>query len=516
LRTPQIDADAKFRVRTVISVCDENNFRLTMASEIVEAFDRLRHDQPDRKLIYLPARGEAWSTVDIWECTMRIRQTLRTANVSNDALVLSAIGNHPAAFAVLLACRAESLPLLPVDGGTSSQEIASIAGEFGARVAILPAGRTLAGFADPIPIEPALAILASSRQPSPRSHRGAILKLTSGSTGLPRAAAAAESALVSDGTLLAAAMDITPYDVQIAAIPLSHSYALGNLVMPLLLHGTAIVLRDGFVPQRIAEDAHAFQARHLPGVPYMFEHFVTHPPIGGWPSPLTRLISAGALLKAETAERFRQAFAVKIRAFYGTSETGGIAFDDSDDTAGEGMVGLPLPGVTVTLRRDLATEARVGRVHVRSRSVALGYTDGDEASGFCDGGFLTGDVGYIDDAGELTLTGRVSTFVNVAGRKVQTEEVERALREFAGLIDVRVFGVTDAKRGEQLVACVAFADGPRSVVELRQFCATRLAAHKIPRVFVFVAEIPLSDRGKTDRAHMERLARAEIARAGAL
>ena len=94
--------------------------------------------------------------------------------------------------------------------------------------------------------------------------------------------------------------------MQIAAIPLSHSYGLGNLVMPLLLHGTAIVLRDGFVPQRIPDDARRLQARHLPGVPYMFEHFATHPPAGGWPPSLTRLVSAGAPLKADTAERFRQ------------------------------------------------------------------------------------------------------------------------------------------------------------------------------------------------------------------
>jgi acyl-CoA synthetase (AMP-forming)/AMP-acid ligase II len=122
----------------------------------------------------------------------------------------------------------------------------------------------------------------------------------------------------------------------------------------------------------------------------------------------------------------------------------------------------------------------------------------------------------MDQAGQLTLIGRVSTFVNVAGRKVQTDEVERTLREFPGLLDAKVFGVDEARRGEQLVACVAFASPPPSVVELRRFCGARLAAHKIPRVFVFLPKIPLSDRGKTDRAHLERLARAEIARAGML
>jgi long-chain acyl-CoA synthetase len=311
-------------------------------------------------------------------------------------------------------------------------------------------------------------------------------------------------------------MDIKPRDAQIAAIPLSHSYALGNLVMPLLLQGTAIVLRDGFVPQRIPDDAQAFHARHLPGVPYMFEHFATHPPVGGWPPSLTRLISAGALLKAETAERFRQTFGVKVHSFYGTSETGGIAFDDSDAAVADGVVGSALPGVSITLRPELGTEPTLGRVHVKSCAVSIGYAGADDSDAFCDNGFLTGDRGHIDHTGRLTLIGRVSTFVNVAGRKVQTDEVERTLREFPGLVDVRVFGVDDHRRGEQLVACVAFASVPPSVVELRRFCGVRLAVHKIPRVFVFVPEIPLSDRGKTDRALLERLARAEIARAGML
>jgi long-chain acyl-CoA synthetase len=488
-----------------------------MPSEIVEAFDKLRRDQPERKLVYLPARGEALSTVDIWESVTRIRHTFRTARVGHGALVLSAVGSHPAALAVLLACRAESLPLLPVDGGTTTQEITAAAAEFGARVAIVPEGRELPGFTNPIPVQRGLVVVTSGLGPATHVHSGAaILKLTSGSTGLPRAALAPESALVSDGTTLAAAMDIKPSDVQIAAIPLSHSYALGNLVMPLLLHGTAIVLRDGFVPQRIPDDAQAFHARHLPGVPYMFEHFATHPPVGGWPPSLTRLISAGALLKAETAERFRQTFGVKVHSFYGTSETGGIAFDNSAACVADGIVGFALPGVTVTLRPDLTTEPTLGRVHVKSSAVSTGYAGTDDSDAFCDSGFLTGDVGHLDNAGQLTLIGRVSTFVNVAGRKVQTDEVERALRDFPGLTDVTVFGVDDARRGEQLVACVAFASRPPSVVELRRYCGARLAAHKIPRVFVFVPKMPLSDRGKTDRAQLERLARAQMARAGML
>ena len=88
-------------------------------------------------------------------------------------------------------------------------------------------------------------------------------------------------------------MGIRPDDTQIAAIPLSHSYGLGILMMPLLMQGTALVLRDSFVPHQLPADARRFGARVFPGVPFMFEYFLANPPAGGWPPGLQRLISAG-------------------------------------------------------------------------------------------------------------------------------------------------------------------------------------------------------------------------------
>ena len=86
-------------------------------------------------------------------------------------------------------------------------------------------------------------------------------------------------------------------------------------------------------------------------------------------------------------------------------------------------------------------------------AVASGYTDGDGGA-FVDGGFLSGDRGAFDACGRLTLVGRVSSFVNVAGRKVQPDEVERVLRAMPGVDDVRVVAAADARRGQQLVACI--------------------------------------------------------------
>jgi long-chain acyl-CoA synthetase len=243
----------------------------------------------------------------------------------------------------------------------------------------------------------------------------------------------------------------------------------------------------------------------------MFDFFLTHPPADGWPPNLCRLISAGARLPPDTVRGFLDRFGHKIHTFYGASESGGISFDDSDEIAID-TVGRPLPGVTITFRADEHTPRGVGRVHIRSAGVATGYVGGGSEE-FCDGGFLTGDYGRFDSEGRLILTGRVSSFINVAGKKVQPAEVEDVLRQMPGVRDVRVVARPDPQRGEQVVACLvmdpARADAVNTLA-VRQFCSARLAAFKIPRTVVVLDAIPLTARGKTDRRALEEAIRLRI------
>jgi acyl-coenzyme A synthetase/AMP-(fatty) acid ligase len=222
-----------------------------------------------------------------------------------------------------------------------------------------------------------------------------------------------------------------------------------------------------------------------------------------WPSTLETVISAGAPLDPPVARELADRTGCRIQSLYGTSETGGIAFDAAP-VAGEVSMGPPVPGVTLEFRPDDAAAPGTGRILVRGPAVSCGYAGGD-ASAFVDGGFLTGDLGSLDGSGRLRLTGRVSAFVNVAGRKVQPEEVEGVLRTHPGVADARVFGVPDAQRGERLAACVVARDAGLGVVALRAFCADRLAAYKIPRALVLVADLPRDERGKVNRRALEAL-----------
>lgn len=489
-------------------------------SELVERFRRVLRERPHRPLIHHASAGVSWTAGDLDAAARTLEAWLAAAGVGADHLVLLATGNRPSTFLAWLACRALGAAILPVDPGTTAVEMRALAARFGATLALLPPGETGTGHPGaPIPSPPQVrAFRLPDAEPAPNVYRGAaVLKLTSGSTGLPKATFTTEAQLLLDSEHIVEAMDIRAADVQVAAIPLSHAYGLGNLLVPALIQGTAVVLREGFVPHQIPGDARRFSARVFPGVPFMFDHFVGAPPDGGWPPTLSRLISAGARLEAATVRQFADAFGVKIHSFYGTSETGGIAFDDSDTIWEAPPVGRAMPEVALTLRPEDGAPPDGGRVHVGGPAVSTGYAGEPTADGaFVDGGYLTGDVGRFNGEGRLFLTGRVSMFINVAGRKVQPEEVEQVLREVPQIDDVRVVAAPDAARGQQIVACVVARDGWADLLALRRFCAGRLAPHKIPRAVVWLDAIPLTPRGKTDRPRLEALVSERLGGSGML
>ena len=481
-------------------------------SALVSAFATLHGTDPQRQLIHLPADGRSLTAGDVWHAHLRYAEGLRSGGLVAGQLVLLAVGNHSSIVALLLAARALDLAVLAVDGGTPAAEVSDLCRRFDAAAVVTTSGAPLEPGHQRAGLDDGLELAVRDFATSRRYQNAAILKLTSGSTGLPKAAVTTEAQLIADSRQIVTAMGIGPDDTQLAVIPLAHAYGASVILVPLILQGTPIVLRDSFVPHQLPADGRTFGARTFAGVPFMFEYFLAHPPPDGWPDGLRRLISAGARLPPETVRAFLDCFGLKIHSFYGASEAGGISYDASDEMGPGDTVGRPLPGVTITFRPDEATPQGTGRVHISSAGVASGYVGGPSEE-FCDGGFLTGDYGAFDDEGRLTLTGRVSSFINVAGKKVQPAEVEDVLRRMPGVRDVRVVARPDPQRGEQVVACLVVdpADaGAVNTLTVRRFCSAKLAAFKIPRTVVVLDAIPLTARGKTDRRALEEAIRLRI------
>ena len=157
----------------------------------------------------------------------------------------------------------------------------------------------------------------------------------------------------------------------------------------------------------------------------------------------------------------------------------------------------------------VAPNARGTIVTVQGPAVARRYACPDpregQSSGFTKDGFLTGDVGAFSSDGRLTVTGRGSGFVNVAGRKVHPREVERVIAELAGVGQVWVLGRNDGTRGQELIACVERRSPLLTVAEIRRHCVQTLTPYKVPRRIVFADDLPVNARGKTPRLAIEAL-----------
>lgn len=309
-----------------------------------------------------------------------------------------------------------------------------------------------------------------------------LIKLTSGSTGAPRALRFTDAQLVADGRQVCSSMDIRPGDVNLGCVPFGHSYGLGNVVVPLLAQGTVIVSGGVVLPHVLAEVIAEWKPTVFPAVPALLrilaEAEIPRARLGS----LRTVISAGAPLTPEIAQAFHGRFGLKVHNFYGSSETGGIAYDRTGEAGWTGRsVGTPLDGVQLRFGAG-------GRFSVASPAVAGR------------GIFRAADRGELNAAGELVLLGRAGRMIKIAGRRIDPAEIEQALRELPGVNDA--FVAPHPERADALAAVVASREfGPA----LREALRAKIAAWKIPKKMLVVPEFPLTARGKTDTRRLREL-----------
>ena len=316
-----------------------------------------------------------------------------------------------------------------------------------------------------------------------------LIKLTSGSTGEPRALPFTEAQLLADARQVTRSMGITAADLNYALSPFGHSYGLGNLSIPLLGLGVPVVCATAPLPQAIADDFGRWQPTIMPGVPAIFRALAAS---GIEPAALGSLrlaITAGAPLAPGAAAEFHTRFGRALHGFYGSSETGGIAYDRTGAATLAGSVGTAMPGVDLSL-------APGGRLHVRSAAV---FTTGNRRSERGVGCWVPPDRVERDARGRITLLGRRGVTVKIAGRRVSLTEVAARLRQVPGVSDVWVGvggGVEPA-----LGAAVATT---RPVAELRAELQWDTPAWKIPKRWELAATLPLTPRGKVDARGLQK------------
>jgi long-chain acyl-CoA synthetase len=453
---------------------------------VVSAFEHLVSRAPLAPLVSSP--GHATVTVgDLHALARAAAEALR--GLPAGQTVGLAAPNGPGFLAGFLALRSEGFPVLLLYPESPLVDRRRTASLLGARALLTCAGwpRRAADFD--------LEALADVGAP-PCPAGTAVLKLTSGSTGAPRAVAVSADALVADDEALAATMGLRSDERIVAAIPLSHSYGFASVALPALRRGSLLVVPRPDGPLGPLAAAQKAGATFFPTVPAYLQALLKMSKPPAWPPSMRLVVSAGAPLRPETAARFRETYGQAVHAFYGASECGGICYDREGGAGERGTVGPPVEGVRVAVE-PLGVGA--GDV-VTVRSPALGSTYyPDPEPRLTPERFQTNDVGTWTD-GELRLVRRLDGLINLKGKKVDPSEIERVVAALPGVDDVVALAVPGRETGSHLLRVVIACREQRIRYEdVLAHCRFHLPDHKVPRSILLVATLPRTPRGKVDR-----------------
>jgi len=320
------------------------------------------------------------------------------------------------------------------------------------------------------------------------------LKTTSATSGPSRAIAFTGKQLAADAENIVATMSLRRDWPNLGVISLAHSYGFSNLVLPLLLHGIPLIVANSPLPEVMRQAATVARCLTLAAVPALWRAWHDANAI---PENIRLAISAGAPLSLSLEQAVFDATGVKLHNFYGSSECGGIAYDSTNvPRTNATCVGAPVRNVELSVNADDCLEIR---------SQAVGQTYWPETSpNLSDGCYRTSDLAELKD-GLVFLRGRASDLINIAGRKVSPEIIERVLLTHPDVKECLVLGVpsNEAERSETIVAVVA---GGQSLTgdSLKQLLLTRLPAWQVPREWCFVDSLEINQRGKLSRAEWRR------------
>jgi len=338
--------------------------------------------------------------------------------------------------------------------------------------------------------------------PPVRREGGEFLLLSSGTTGAPKIVWRSSAQVRAALEIFTETLPCSEDDRVLAVLPFFHSFGLLNVLLTTLSRGAALHLAS-FSPRATAKAIQRDRITVLPATPFMFRilaetDFRSAPDL----SSLRLAVSAGSALPVAIARRFRDKFGVDIVQSYGTTESGPVALAWPEARVDEpGWVGRPYRGVTVEIWDRSGEPARPGaqgEIAVESPANASEYLGdpGASAGTFKRGRVLTGDLGTMNEAGDVFVLGRERPMLSVAGKKVAPAEVEACLRRHPCVADVVVVGLRTPE-GDERVKAIVVAAGEVTALELREFCAGQLADFKAPRIVEFVENL---SRGPMDKA----------------
>jgi fatty-acyl-CoA synthase len=347
---------------------------------------------------------------------------------------------------------------------------------------------------------------SSASSPS-RDDVGLVL-YTSGSTGRPKAVGLQQGHALEHGYDVGVRMGVRPGDRIWVPVPLFWSYGGANALMVSLVHGACLVLQEVFEPGAALEAIETHQCTVAYTLPNITTALLDDPSFG--PSRVSSLERGMTIGSPQAVRSALEGLGITgICNAYGSTEAYGGATVTPYDWPAEVKMscqGPPLPRVALEIRGEenrVAARGEVGEITL-SGQVTRGYVDQPEQNARvfrARGEFQTGDLGYLDDQGNLHFVIRASEMLRVGGINIAPAEVEEFLCTHPQVTDAAVVGVPDELRDQVAIGLVTVSGSDDIEGEdLRAYCREHIASFKIPTMIIVGAEpLPTTDTGKTAR-----------------
>ncbi|MGZ4781464.1 MAG: AMP-binding protein [Oryzihumus sp.] len=343
------------------------------------------------------------------------------------------------------------------------------------------------------------------------------IQYTSGTTGFPKGATLSHHNILNNGFFVGELVGYTEADRVCLPVPFYHCFGMvmGNLAAT--SHGACMVIpAPSFDPAATLKAVEAERCTSLYGVPTMFIAELGLTDFASYDlSSLRTGIMAGSPCPVEVMKRvIAEMHMSEVAICYGMTETSPVStmtrVDDDlarrTETVGRVMPHLEVKVVDPVTRRTVP-RGEPGELCTRGYSVMLGYWEqADKTAEAIDAArwMHTGDLATMDDAGYLSIVGRIKDMVIRGGENVYPREIEEFLYTHPAIADVQVIGVPDAKYGEELMAWVVMKPGHEPLIaeDVREFCSGQLAHYKIPRYVHVVDGFPMTVTGKIRKVEM--------------
>ena len=509
--------------------------------DAIAIFDRTNEKHARSRPTRMMKYGYDESELSFSDFSARIRQ-LAGGLASLDGIVkgdrvVICMENSPEFLDLLFACWTAGLCAVPVNAKLHAKEVVHILNDCSARIAFVSeslapdveAELALTGlkvdllaissesFADLYEASP---IACASVEPTDLAW----IFYTSGTTGRPKGAMLTHRNLLFMSLTYSSDIEhVNPGDIKLHAAPLSHGSGLYSL--PHLFGGGTQMILDGFDADQILETFETQKNVTLFAAPTMVTRLLNHAQADHvYPGLRTLYYGGGPMYLSDTL-RAIACFGPRLYQLYGQGEspmtiTGLSKADHRADNQGLDhdrlmSCGGPRSGVEVRVVNATGQElpaGELGEVVTRSAAVMSGYWNNPTATANAlrDGWLWTGDIGFLDKRGYLSLRDRSKDMIISGGSNIYPREIEEVLLLHPSVLECSVVGRSHPDWGEEVIAfIVPRSDKKPTLEELNQICTAHIARFKRPKEFKFVDVLPKNNYGKVLKTSLRDMLKKE-------